>query len=164
MAIQSPKKKQRMEKTKQRRQIEFLMKWLFITTTLFVLAFSTLRCTPQRKLNRLIRKHPELVKTDTLTITDTVRVTIPGTEIDTVVQFKNLTDTVVLVKENMTVKVFQRNDSIFIQAKTDTITKTVIHTKKVPYEKIVTKRQGYWIPISLILLFVIYLFLWPNRN
>ena len=57
------------------------MKFFIIILTIIFLA----GCSPARRMQRLLNCHPELIKTDTVLQTITVRdtVKIPGTEIDT---------------------------------------------------------------------------------
>lgn len=89
------------------------------------LFFLILACTPQRRFNRLIKKHPYLLTSDTLvvkdTIRDTIRITIPEVEVDTVVNAKDLYDTIVLEKERIKVKVWRVKDKIYINGKCDTV-------------------------------------------
>lgn len=79
--------------------------------------------TPQQKLNRLITQHPELIQAvDTVKITDT----IAGYSKDTVVLLQQLKDTVTIVKEHTTVKLFSvGSDSLGVKLKQDTIYKEV---------------------------------------
>ena len=57
-------------------------------------------CSPERRLQRLIAKHPELSRTDTITVTDTIA--IPG---DTLWRSVLLRDTVTIETERQVVKV-----------------------------------------------------------
>ena len=61
-------------------------------------------CSPVKRFNRLIEKHPELLVQDTLLIRDTITLYVPEVHTDTVVTLKELTDTITLTKERVTVK------------------------------------------------------------
>lgn len=82
---------------------KILIRILFLIGLVFHLAL-VLSCSPQARLNRIIKHHPELANTDTIYITKT----IPGFNVDTI--FKASTNTAGL-------------DSVIIQYKTriDTI-------------------------------------------
>jgi hypothetical protein len=96
-------------------------------------------CSPQRRFDRLIRKHPELLTKDTLivkdTIRDTIRITVPEVRVDTIVEYMDLFDTIFIEKEQLKVKVWMdREKKVYIQGKCDTV-----YIVK-PYEKIVERK------------------------
>ncbi len=95
------------------------MKYLII----FLLVL--LSCTPQRRFDRLVKKYPYLLTSDTLvvrdTIRDTIRITVPEVEVDTIVSVKELYDTIVLGKDRIKVKVWRVKDKVYINGKCDTI-------------------------------------------
>jgi len=138
----------------------FLIAWLI--TSVFVLLFS---CTPQRRLERLQSRHAYLFNqvSDTIRIQDTVNVMIPGTAVDTFFAVRDLHDTVYFAKDNLHVKAYVYNDTLYLEAKTDTIFKTVTRELKVPVTKYVYSpkardklRWVYPIVVSVLLL-VVYL-------
>lgn len=97
-------------------------------------------CSPVKRFNRLIEKHPELLVQDTLLIRDTITLYIPEVHTDTVVTLKELTDTVTLTKERVTVKAWYvpKEKKVYIQGKCDPVYITKIVERKVPikyYEK-----------------------------
>ncbi len=71
-------------------------------------------CTPQRRFDRLVKKYPYLLTNDTLvvrdTIRDTIRITVPEVEVDTIVSVKELYDTIILEKDRIKVKVWRVKD------------------------------------------------------
>ena len=111
--------------------------FLFIALCCFLFLTA---CSPQRRLARLVKKHPELLTKDTLSFRDTV--VIPGVEMDTAVLLSALKDTVTLIRDSVITRVWLRNDSVFIE----TLVKpdTVIRVLKVPYEKILIKNPTFW--------------------
>lgn len=112
------------------------MKKLIYISLLIALVIS---CTPQRRLERLLRKHPELTSIDSITIHDTIRVIVPEVRVDTIVTLEQLLDTVYLEQEQLKVKVWMdRYHKVYIQGKCDTVYIDKIVTRKVPiriYEK-----------------------------
>ena len=113
------------------------MKYLII----FLLAL--IACTPQRRFDRLVKKYPYLLTSDTLivkdTIRDTIRITVPEVEIDTVVDAYKLYDTITLYKDRIKVKVWRVKDKVYINGKCDTI-----YIEK-PIERVVYRK----IPIKI---------------
>ncbi len=106
-------------------------------------------CTPQRRLERLLKKHPELTNVDTVVIRDTIRITVPKVRIDTVVNIEELWDTVYLEKDQLTVKVWRdRYNKVYIQGQCDTVFIEKIIDRRVPvkiYEKTpIWKKVLYW--------------------
>lgn len=100
--------------------------------------------TPQKRLDKLVRKNPHLVRIDTLIFTDSFTVMVPGIRADTAAPMSALRDTIVLRQEYLTVKVYEYRDSIFIEASTDTVYKTVVREISVPYPVIVTNQKPGW--------------------
>jgi hypothetical protein len=97
-------------------------------------------CSPAKRFNRLIEKHPELLTVDTLLIRDTITLYVPEVHTDTVVTLKELTDTITLTKERVMVKAWYvpKEKKVYIQGKCDPIYITKIVERKVPvkyYEK-----------------------------
>ncbi len=82
-------------------------------------------CTPQRRFDRLVKKYPYLLTSDTLvvrdTIRDTIRITVPEVEVDTIVSVKELYDTIILEKDRIKVRVWRVKDKIYINGRCDTI-------------------------------------------
>lgn len=108
-----------------------LIPYLFLIT-LFI------SCSPQTRFNRLIKKHPELLTSDTLIIHDTIRDTIiieiPKVEVDTSLHIDSIYDTVYIEKERLKIKIVRKLDSIYVDGKCDTI-----YIER-PYEKIIERK------------------------
>lgn len=87
-----------------------VVKWLYPIVLLLLCA-----CTPQQRMARLIRKHPELLKTDTIWkehITKEISK-------DTVFSHSETRDTIVLRKDKLTVKYFYSKDTVYLYGKCD---------------------------------------------
>lgn len=90
---------------------------------LILLALLLLGCSPQKRLQRLVKHNPELITTDTIRDTTIV----PGWQYDTIAKLGE-TDTVVVTKEGTTVTIYKWNtDSIFVDvlSEPDTIYKDI---------------------------------------
>jgi len=97
-------------------------------------------CSPTKRFTRLITKYPYLITTDTVVIKDTITLYVPEVHTDTVVTLKQLTDTITLTKERVTVRAWYvpKEKKVYIQGKCDPIYVTKIVERKVPvkyYEK-----------------------------
>ena len=92
---------------------------------LIPIIFILIACTPQRRFDRLVKKYPYLLTSDTLiirdTIRDTIRITIPEVQVDTVVNIKELYDTVTIEKDRIKVQVWRVKDKVYINGKCDTV-------------------------------------------
>lgn len=104
---------------------------------LLLIVLSIAACSPQKRLNRIIRNHPELSKFDTMVIYDTTF----GWKYDTITKLGDK-DTVIVKKENTTVTIYKyfNTDSIYVGVETDTIFKKIY----VPVEKIVVEEKNDW--------------------
>lgn len=101
--------------------------------------FILVACAPQRRFDRLVKKYPYLLTSDTLIIHDTVRIVVPEVSVDTIVEERTLFDTVYLQKDQLKVKVWMTKDrKVYIQGKCDTVYIDKIVERRIPikiYEK-----------------------------
>ena len=109
------------------------MKYLIIV--IFILA-----CSPQKRLNRLIDKHPELSTLDT--IRDTVMVIVPKTITDTFISLDSLRDTVIITKDRLTIKTVIKDNKIYIEGECDT--DTIYQPFETIVEKVIYKTPTWW--------------------
>ncbi len=93
-----------------------------------------LSCGPTKRFNRLITKYPYLLTTDSVVVHDTVRIFVPEVHTDTVVTLKQLTDTITLTKDRVTVKAWYipKEKKVYIQGKCAPVYITKVITKKIP--------------------------------
>ena len=91
----------------------------------------------ERKIEKLTIKYPSILKKDTLH--DTIEVYTPLVQYDTSFIDTNR-DTIFINKDRLSIKYIRVGDTTFIQGecKSDTIIRTI----KVPYEKVVVRKQG----------------------
>ena len=99
-------------------------------------------CSPQKRLNRLVRKYPQLTQLDTIRIIDTI--VIDNYNYDTV-ETVNYHDTTIIVNnERIEARYFYDTlrQEIFheITCKSDTI----IQDRFIPIEKVIIQEQKTW--------------------
>ena len=80
----------------------------------YILAIALLSCSPQKRLNRLVKKYPDLLSNDTIRVIDTL--VIPTIQIDTTTIFI----------PHKTVEVIN-NEKVRLQYRYDTITREIYH-------------------------------------
>ena len=115
-------------------------------------------CTPQRRFERLITRHPELLTTQYIVVRDTIRITVPEVQVDTIIDKQTLVDTIYLKKEQLKVKVWMKGEKIYIQGKCDTVYIDKVITAKVPvkiYEKTPVWKKIINFIVTLIFIVVI---------
>lgn len=125
---------------------------ILISITLFLVLIS---CSPQKKLQRLLIKYPELTAKEIVTIRDTIRDTIkvevPGVSKDTSFPISALKDTVYIDTNQLRVSIWERNDTIFVEGNCDPFIKKVPYEKiitiKIPVDKIVYRKPRDWLRI-----------------
>lgn len=113
-------------------------------------------CTPVKRFNRLVERHPYLITTDSTTLHDTVKVEVPQVRVDTVFHTSMLHDTVTIEKERLKVKLWQVNDTVYTEAKCDSVIVEKIRETKVPVKYFAKDRKYlYWFAIlaALIIIF-----------
>jgi hypothetical protein len=141
------------------------VKILFVILLVFLFS-----CSPQKRLNRLVKKYPELVKTDTIMVRDTIRDTINVTtelvKLDTIFSLNEIHDTITITKDNLTIRYYHDtiHDSIYISGECDTIFVKVPYERiveyKVPCDKVIVKKGiswWYWFIIIMLILGILYL-------
>lgn len=111
-----------------------IIKSILIVIVIVLLAFflfSISGCSPQFRLQRLIKHHPELITKDTITVIDTIF--IPGVKADTIVK-NQPGDTITITKDKLVAKLLIKTDSIYFSG--ECLPDTIIKEKKIPYDRI----------------------------
>lgn len=102
-------------------------------------AFAFASCSPQKRINRIVKNHPELIFHDTIHFKDSVTITTQRVKTDTLLLMSSMThDTTIITKENLTIKTIYNThtDSLYIFGQCDTITKTAYIERMIPVEKV----------------------------
>lgn len=90
-------------------------------------------CSPQKRLNRLIDKHPELVQKDTINFKDTI--IVPGPTANFNIPFTNFKDNIKFEEKNG-IKIFYKIEHDTVKINVEVAIDTVYINKKIPIEKI----------------------------
>ena len=132
-------------------------------TILIILAILLLAsCSPQRRLHRLVSKHPELSRVDTIKIQDTV--IVPGPKVDTTFYSSVLKDTITITKEKLQIRLIEINDTIYLDAvvEPDTVVISkeilvdrIIHTKPVKWYILLWNKSKIWLLIIISIFIII---------
>jgi hypothetical protein len=99
-------------------------------------------CTPQKRLNRLITKHPQLLQLDTLVIRDTVVVESYNYDTTTLIRLHD--STIVINNERVILKYYYDTLKEIIYHEVECLGDTVYTEKIVTVEKAVFKELSWW--------------------
>jgi len=137
------------------------MKYLIIIFTALLIS-----CTPQKRLQRLVKNNPELIRVDTIHFVDTIQHVTEEVHKDTVIaNFSTFKDTLIINKDNLTVKTYYNftTDSIYIFGECDSDTLYIPYEVKIPVEKVVVENGFNFLRLfkilMLLIIAVIFLFL-----
>ena len=110
-----------------------------ILCLLLCLLFS---CTPQRRLNRLLTNHPELLEKDTIIVKDTVVVQNYNYDTTTIIRLHDTTT--VINNERVVLKYYYDTLREIIHHDVECLGDTVYIETLVPIEKAVYKELSWW--------------------
>lgn len=113
-------------------------------------------CTPQKRMNRLIKKFPNLVQLDTIRIVDTV--IVPTIEHDTTTIFKVSTHDTVINSEKVFLKYFYDTLTREIHHEYTCLGDTIIQEKIIQVEKVVYKELSWWEKYETLIYIILALF------
>ena len=99
-------------------------------------------CTPQKRLNRLVRKYPQLAQLDTIRIIDTI--VIDNFNYDTI-ETVNYHDTTIIVNnERIEARYFYDTLRQEIYHEITCKSDTIIQDRFIPIEKVIVQEQKTW--------------------
>ena len=119
-----------------------IFKFSNLQTLLILLAFSFTACSPQRRIERIVARHPELRMADTLLVPDTM--VMAAITADTAIPLARLSDTVAITRNRLEILLISRRDTIHVRGtcKADTILRVL----RVPVERIkLVSAEGGWL-------------------
>ena len=110
-------------------------------------------CSGEKKLHRLLKKYPHLTQTEIVTvrdtIRDTIRVEVPGVATNQSFSLDQLKDTVYIDTNQLSIIIYSKGDSVFVEGSCDTVYKNVpyekIITRKIPVNKIIYRKPRDWL-------------------
>jgi len=126
---------------------------------LCLLLYLLFSCTPQRRLNRLLTNHPELLEKDTIVVRDTVVVENYNYDTTTIIRLHDTTT--VINNERVVLKYYYDTLREVIHHDVECLGDTVYIETLVPIEKAVYKELSWWekykefIYIGLVLILVL---------
>jgi len=134
-----------------------LLNWI-IAGMLIGLLLCIVGCSANWHVNRAVQKDPSILEKDTIVFTDSIHViTKEVTHDSTFIVSK---DTVTIIKDNLTIRHFYHNDSVWIygECASDTIVRW--KTFEVPVERIIINepllpRWMWWFVAAFIVLIVL---------
>ena len=104
----------------------------------FLLALTLSGCSAEWHLRKAVRKNPELLKSQTINVTDTI--VLPGVALMDTVILKQA-DTITLVKDRFRVKIMRSYDTLIIDGGCDS--DTIIRTVRVDVPQLVVGESGF---------------------
>jgi len=104
----------------------------------FLLALTLSGCSAEWHLRKAVRKNPELLKSQTINVTDTI--VLPGVALMDTVILKQV-DTITLVKDRFRVKLMRSYDTLIIDGGCDS--DTIIRTVRVDVPQLVIGESGF---------------------
>lgn len=123
------------------------------TMVIAIILLFVFGCSPQKKLNRLIKRHPELLQADTISFSDTI--IRKGIRVDTFLSIKF--DTFTIKKGNLSIRGRIVHDTLYLQAKVKEDTAVV--ERKIPYNPVVVKELTFWEKYGTFIWILIFLLL-----
>ena len=118
-------------------------------------------CTAQKKLARLVKHYPELLRDTVLIDYDTTYIDIPAVHTDSVVHINTFkSDTIIIVKEHLRIQTIYRNDSVFITGDCFGIKDTIISVEEIHTKYIVNtpKESLFWLYVISIVIAVLLIY------
>ena len=111
-------------------------------TILFLLLYFLFSCTPQRRLNRLLTNHPQLLEKDTIIVKDTI--VVQNYNYDTTTIIRTHDTTTVINNERVVLKYYYDTLREIIHHDVECLGDTVYIETLVPIEKAVYKELSWW--------------------
>ena len=99
-------------------------------------------CSPQKRMNRLIKKYPQLTQVDTIVVIDTV--IVENYNYDTTTIIKTHDTTTVINNERVILRYFYDTLRQEIYHEVECVGDTVIKIQNIPIEKVVFKELSWW--------------------
>jgi len=98
-------------------------------------------CSPEARLGRLLKKHPELRQSDTIVLRDTM--ISPASEADTQLVWNLIHDTVRVEKDRLVLSLRKVHDTLYLRGKCKS--DTVVIRRKIPVTRyVVSKTRKPW--------------------
>jgi hypothetical protein len=128
---------------------------LLIAVTLFMLSIlASIGCSPQKRINRITKKHPHLIQKDTVHIHDTI--VIEAYKFDTVTKFLTNTKVEVINNERVRLQYFYDTVTNEIHHEVECKEQRIVYERSFIVDKVVTTHEWEkyvkWVVILLIVI------------
>lgn len=118
-------------------------------------------CSPEKRLARLVNKHPELIQRDTVFTSDTT--IVQGVVHDTIFKTQITKDTITIIDRQLTYKYYNNGKTTYLkgECKTDTIIKEVplIVNSVNPVKEVHVIKWWDWLSYAISLLAIAFVIL-----
>jgi len=107
-----------------------------------IIIILVISCTPQKRLNRLVRNHPYLSKIDTIKIVDTI--VVPNYEYDTIETVTYHDTTIIVNNEKIEARYYYDTLRKEIWHEITCKNDTIIKDRYIPFETVTIQEQTLW--------------------
>jgi len=127
---------------------------LLIAIVLFLLSIlASVGCSPQKRINRIIKNNPHLVQKDTVWITDTI--IVEGVKYDTITKFLTNTKVEVINNERVRLQYFYDTVTNEIHHEVECKENRIVYERSFVVDKVVTIHDWQKYVIWLVILLVV---------
>ena len=127
---------------------------LLIAIVLFLLSIlASVGCSPQKRINRIIKNNPHLVQKDTVWITDTI--IVEGVKYDTITKFLTNTKVEVINNERVRLQYFYDTVTNEIHHEVECKENRIVYERSFVVDKLVTTHDWQKYVIWLVILLVV---------
>lgn len=127
---------------------------LLIAIVLFLLSIlASVGCSPQKRINRIIKNNPHLVQKDTVWITDTI--IVEGVKYDTITKFLTNTKVEVINNERVRLQYFYDTVTNEIHHEVECKENRIVYERSFVVDKVVTTHDWQKYVIWLVILLVV---------
>lgn len=127
---------------------------LLIAIVLFLLSIlASVGCSPQKRINRIIKNNPHLVQKDTVWITDTI--IVEGVKYDTITKFLTNTKVEVINNERVRLQYFYDTVTNEIHHEVECKENRIVYERSFVVDKVVTTHDWQKYVVWLVILLVV---------
>ena len=127
---------------------------LLIAIVLFLLSIlASVGCSPQKRINRIIKNNPHLVQKDTVWITDTI--IVEGVKYDTITKFLTNTKVEVINNERVRLQYFYDTVTNEIHHEVECKENRIVYERSFVVDKVITTHDWQKYVVWLVILLVV---------
>ena len=126
---------------------------LLIAIVLFVLSIIAGSCSPQKRINRIVKNHPHLVQKDTVHIHDTI--VVEAYKYDTITKFLTNTKVEVINNERVRLQYFYDTVTNEIHHEVECHEQRIVYERSFIVDKVITTHDWQKYVVWLVILLVV---------